>query len=143
MLYGAFAVFSGIWAVTQVTQGHTAAAILFFALTALLLFQTWTAWTTLQAEVTVDAAGIRRKGGWGWDLPWEKIADAYVDDYKSRDYLVVMRLDPNAPNHQSSAYLWGSQFPKNALVSPLPYDRRDEVADVVAQYRPGTARPQE
>lgn len=124
--YGAF----------ETTRNNWGAAVLFIAGGLLAAFQAWTAFTTKDSIVTIDGTGIRRAGGWGWKLPWDQIASATVEDYGGQDYLVVMR-NWDAPNHQSSSLRFNSPFPKNALVNPLPYDRRDAVAAVAARYRSG------
>lgn len=135
-VYAALAVILIGYGAFETTRNHWAAALLFIAGGLLAAFQAWTAFTTKDSVVTIDETGIRRAGGWGWKLPWDQIASATVEDYGGQDFLVVMR-NWDAPNHQSSSLRFNSPFPKNALLNPLPYDLRDEVAAVAARYRPG------
>lgn len=138
-LYVMFMVFSLGWGIQQVTDGNTAGGVIFVVLAGALGYQAWNAFTTRTSVVTIDSTGVTRAGGWGWHMPWSKIAAIEIDDFNSRDYLVIMRHDPKAPNHPSSAYLWGSNIPKNALTSPIPWDKKDDVAAVLARYWPAAA----
>lgn len=128
------AVLTLAWAVREVVVGNGPTAIIFFTIAVVLAYQGWSSYTTRIAIVRVDARGIARKGGRGWSLPWSKISAVEIDDFNGRDYLVVLRQDAKAPSHASSAYLWGSHFPKNALVSPIPSLLKDDIAGVVENY---------
>lgn len=132
-IFGILAVILAGWGVFEFTRSSWAPGTIFLAAGALAAFQAWTAYTTKDSVMTVDASGISRKGGWGWKLPWDQIASATVEDHAGQDFLVVAR-NWDAPNHHSATLRFSSPFAKNALVNPLPYDRRDEVAAVVARH---------
>lgn len=134
LIYGAGGLLTLIWAIFELVEGRTVSAIIFLVLTAALGYQSYAANSMRTATLTVGPEGVRRSGSWGWNLPWEKVDSARVDDHNGQDYLIVMRVNPAAPNHYSSTGLSGSTFPRNALVTPIPWDRRDEVAEVVVRY---------
>lgn len=102
-----------------VRQANWPAVLLYVALTLLLAYQAVSANTMRTAHLTIDDAGIRRSGAWGWKRPWDGISSATIEEFKALNYLVVIRSDPNAPSHHSSTYLWGADFARNALVTPL------------------------
>nr|NLD40226.1 hypothetical protein [Actinomycetales bacterium] len=134
LIYGAGAVLALIWAVVETVQGRTPSGIIFFLLGGALAYQAYAANSMRAATVTMGPEGVRRAGSWGWNLPWEKVSSAHVEDVGGQDYLVVMRLNPAAPNHFSASGISSSTIPRNALVSPIPWDRCEEVAAVIARY---------
>lgn len=119
ILYSALLIAAAAVGYQSWQSGNTTAVLIYGALLLLLGFQAWSANSMRTADLTLDDGGIRRTGSWGWKLGWEKVGSATVEEFKDQPYLVVLRTDPGAPNHNSSTWLWGSPFPRNALVTPL------------------------
>ena len=131
MIYGAGAVVVVVVAYEAAGKANWPAVVLYAVLALLLGFQAWSANSMRQADLTVDDDGVRRRGAWGWRQPWSGIASATVEEFKERHYLVLLRANPNAGSHHSSTWLWGSGFPRTALVTPLDPDQVPAVTAVL------------
>lgn len=86
-----------------------------------------------QSLVTVDSAGIRRRGG--WELAWWDVAQAEVRIHKDIQYLVVVPRTPPRSMDLTRFFLRRSEFPKEAFVAPVETHRAPEIRDAIRYYK--------